>query len=104
MSHLNHSLPIPKSLPVLTWALAPVSQLNLAGNKLCGVYIDNRTFELKGTYTAEGIQAIADALKGNGALTRLDVRYNSMKDEGVKLLRDAVKGREGFILIDHSND
>ena len=38
-----------------------VSQLDLSNNQLCG----------RGTYTAEGITAIADALRVNGALTEV---------------------------------
>ena len=41
-----------------------VSQLDLSYNQLCG--IDE---EGDGTYTSEGIQAIADALRVNGSLT-----------------------------------
>ena len=37
------------------------------------------------------------------SLTRVNVSYNSMRDAGVRLLRDAVSGREGFVLIDHEN-
>ena len=70
------------------------SQLDLSGNALCGVhpYIDACT------YTAEGIKAIADALKGNASLTRLDVRYNTLGEEGTAVLRTAVEGRSGFEL------
>ena len=60
----------------------------------------------KGTYTAEGIKAIADAVRVSASLTRLDVSHNylSRGGEGVKLLRDAVKGRKTFVLIDDDND
>ena len=43
-----------------------VSQLDLSSNGLCG--LDRRG---RGTYTAEGITAIADALRVNGALTQV---------------------------------
>ena len=61
-----------------------------------------RRMEMRRHYA--GVQAIADALGVNASLTRLNVSYNSMRDEGVKLLRDAVSGREGFELIDHRNE
>ena len=70
------------------------SQLDLSGNTLCG--INPNTGE--GTYTAEGIKAIADALKGNASLTKILVRGNQLGGEGGKLLRGAVQGREGFEL------
>ena len=70
-------------------------QLDLTANALCG--IDRYTYE--GTYTAEGIKAIADALKGNGSLTRLDVQINFLGDEGRAVLRQAGKGRSGFELL-----
>ena len=43
-------------------------QLDLSSNRLCGLYkerVIDRDF--KGTYTTEGIVAIADALKGNAS-------------------------------------
>ena len=137
-------------------------QVNLSSNRLCGIWDDYDGRGEKGTYNAEGIKAIADALcatasltkilvGGNqlgdegttilcdalrestiskveeldlranqispdgatavaalcavrSSLTRVDVSYNSMKDEGVKLLRDAVSGREGFELMDDDNE
>jgi Ran GTPase-activating protein (RanGAP) involved in mRNA processing and transport len=44
-----------------------LTSLDLSSNQLCGLDLNGR-----GTYTAEGIIAIADALRVNGALT--DVR------------------------------
>jgi len=44
-----------------------VLQLDLSNNKLCG--IDD---EGEGTYNAEGITAIADALRVNGVLTKIE--------------------------------
>ena len=100
---------------------------------LCGI-----TRYGKGTYTAEGIITLCDALKVNttikeldisgqpylsniggsdgakhvadmllvnGSLTRLDVSQNYLDrgGAGVQLLRDAVHGRKGFVLIDKDN-
>ena len=50
-----------------------VSQLGLAYNLLCGVDQNGR-----GTYTAEGITAIADALRVNSSLTSLDLENNQL--------------------------
>ena len=40
------------------------------------------------------------ALKGvfNRVLTKLDIQFNNMGDAGKKAVRDAVKGRSGFVL------
>ena len=46
------------------------SQLNLSRNQLCGID------DFGGTYTAEGITAIADALKVTPSLTSLDLSSN----------------------------
>ena len=51
-----------------------------------------------------GAKAIAALCVVAASLTRVDVSYNSMTDEGVDLLRDAVSGREGFELMDDDND
>ena len=57
------------------------SQLNLSGNELCGLDCWRR-----GTYTAQGIQAIADALKLKGSLTSLNLYDNRIGKEGAKAL------------------
>ena len=71
--------------------------MDLASNQVCG-YLDQWT---EGTYTAEGIKAIADALHVNASLTKLDVRYNYIMrgEEGKAALQKAVDGRSGFALI-----
>ena len=46
-----------------------LTSIDLSGNKLCGIWTDWRG--QYGTYTAEGITAIADALRVNGALTEV---------------------------------
>ena len=69
------------------------SQLNLSDNVLCGVDIFGR-----GTYTTDGINAIADALCVTASLTALGVRCNSLGNEGKALLQQAVQGRRGFDL------
>jgi hypothetical protein len=43
-----------------------VLQLDLSNNELCGLDSDSH-----GAYTADGITAIADALRVNGALTEV---------------------------------
>ena len=44
-----------------------LTSLNLSSNQLCGLDYCGR-----GTYTAEGITAVADALRVNGALTKIE--------------------------------
>ena len=43
------------------------AQLDLSNNRLCGVWLEYGS--QMGTYTAEGITALADALRVNGSLT-----------------------------------
>jgi len=50
-----------------------VLQLDLSGNHLCGINEYGQ-----GTYTAEGITAIADALRVNGGLTSLDLSKTAL--------------------------
>jgi hypothetical protein len=64
-----------------------VFQLDISNNQLCG--LDRHG---KGTYTAEGITAIADALRVNGGLTSIDVRQNSIAGDGASQLAAAVLG------------
>ena len=76
-------------------------QLNLSDNQLCGVWMSALNLVVEGTYTAEGITAIAKALKVNRSLMRLDVAYNSVDKGGNAVLEDAVEGRKGFELLTH---
>jgi Ran GTPase-activating protein (RanGAP) involved in mRNA processing and transport len=50
-----------------------VFQLDLSNNQLCGL-----SYYGSGTYTAEGITAIADALRVNGGLTSLNLSSNQL--------------------------
>ena len=47
---------------------------------------------------ADGAKAIAEALKVNPVLTKLDLRNNNMGEAGEKAVRDTVKDRSGFVL------
>jgi hypothetical protein len=47
-----------------------IAQINLAGTNLCGVYKDY-IGHLQGTYTAEGIKAIADSIAVTASLTQV---------------------------------
>jgi len=80
---------------------ASLTTLNLADNAIGGHY-DKGEF----ISTPEGPKAIADALLVNASLTRLDVSSNYLDrgGHGVKMLRDAVCGRQGFTLLDDDND
>ena len=66
-----------------------VLQLNLSGNELCGLDNDGC-----GTYNAEGITAIADALRVNGSLTVLILWRNDLKDEGVSAICEAIQSNK----------
>ena len=73
------------------------SQINLSGNQLCGL-----NYRGEGIYTAEGITAIANALKATASMTRLNVMHNPysrMGEEGKTALREAIEGRSGFELL-----
>ena len=53
---------------------------------LCGLDLFGR-----GTYTAEGITAIANALKVTGSVTKILVSLNQLGDEGTTILCDALR-------------
>ncbi len=67
-----------------------LTSLDLSNNSLCGVWSKYGT--VSGTYTEEGITAIAEALRVNGALTRVDVRHNNIAGDGAAQLSAAVLG------------
>ena len=66
---------------------------------LCGVWEEGPEWnrKQKGTYTAEGIAPLADALRVSPSLTHLDARYNYL-GEGEAVLQEAVKDKLGFKL------
>jgi len=66
-------------------------QINLSLNALCGI-MPNGT----GTYTADGIKAIAESISVSPSLTSINLQYNSMGEEGKVLLRKAVEERAGY--------
>ena len=45
-----------------------------------------------------GASAIAEALKVNAVLTKLDLEYNRLDGESKQLLRNAVRSRDNFQL------
>ena len=61
---LLHTIPHSRSAPAEHFSYAR----SLAGNCLCGVWTENG--QQKGTYTAEGITALCEGLKGS-AVTSL---------------------------------
>jgi hypothetical protein len=67
-----------------------LTSIDLSGNKLCGVWTDEYGFKYA-NYTAEGITAIADALRVNGGLTVIDLLYNKLDKESAKMLAEVAK-------------
>jgi hypothetical protein len=63
-----------------------VFQLDISNNQLCGLNEDGC-----GTYTAEGITAIANALRVNGALTVTNLLGNQLDAESAKMLAEVAK-------------
>lgn len=74
-------------LPVM----ASLTRLDLSSNQLCGMFYDDEIDLWEGTYTAEGINAIADALRVNTSLTELMIHGNSIGNEGAQAIADALK-------------
>ena len=63
-----------------------VLQLDLSRNQLCGINEYGQ-----GTYTAEGITAMADALRVNGGLKELSFEDSYVGDEGVGAICEAIQ-------------
>ena len=59
--------------------------MDLSSNQLCGLNVVGR-----GIYNAEGITAIADALRVNASLTSLSTAHNNMSGVGAQQLAAAV--------------
>ena len=80
--------------PCLLTHLCLFRQSNLSNNRLFGVWDELNAFrhkcKQKGNYNAEGINAIADALRVNGALTKLSIDGNHVGDKGVGAICEAI--------------
>ena len=85
-------------LAYLVPAMCGLTSLDLSNNQLCG--LDSHG---NGTYTAEGITAITDALRVNGALTRLVLKDNNIGPQGAKYLSEALKTNKSVTELDISN-
>ena len=59
---------------------------------------DGYDYDSDGDEHSEGVQAIAGALRVNGALTKCDLRGNDMGEDGNASIRNAVQGKTGFML------
>jgi hypothetical protein len=75
--------------PLLLTHLCLFRQLNLSNNRVCGVWVEYGTQE--GEYNVEGINAIADALRVNGALTKLSLAQSKLEEEGTKAICEALE-------------
>ena len=74
-----------------------LTSIDLSDNQLCGIRTDYRGGQ-HGAYTAEGITAIADAMRVNGALIECDLSNNGMGKEGKASILSAAQGKAGFNL------
>ena len=92
--------------------LCLLRQLNLSNNRLCGVWTEDGNQH--GNYNAEGINAIADALRVNGALTSIDFSGNTLcgldwegkgiyTAEGITAIADALRVNGGLTSLNLSD-
>eukprot|EP00900_Chrysochromulina_parva_P003387 jgi/Chrpa1/13049/Chrysochromulina_OHIO_Genome00024578-RA len=70
-----------------------LTSMDLSRNQLCGIWTDLRGKQ-QGTYTAEGITAIAEALRVNVWLTALDLSNNRLEDEGIRAVCKAIQSNK----------
>ena len=85
-------------------AMGSLTSLNLGDNQLCGLDGYGR-----GTYTADGITAIADALRVNGSLTSINMSRNHLTNfgedmTGIKELAAALGVNGSLTSINLSNN
>jgi Ran GTPase-activating protein (RanGAP) involved in mRNA processing and transport len=80
-----------------------LTSIDLSGNQLCGIGTDYWGNE-QGTYTAEGIKAIADALHVNGGLTKISFASNKLGEEGTKAICEALEQNKTLKELDISGN
>ena len=72
-----------------TSSLPPCAQIDLSHNQLCG--LDENGY---GTYTAEGIKAIASAISVNASLTYCNVLESNIDNEAAQMLVKVVEHKD----------
>ena len=75
-----------------------LTSIDLSGNELCCIWTDEDGHQ-QGTYTADGITAIADALHVNCGLTALDLSCNDLKDDGLSAVCEAIQSNKESKLL-----
>eukprot|EP00900_Chrysochromulina_parva_P004893 jgi/Chrpa1/14404/Chrysochromulina_OHIO_Genome00021981-RA len=86
-------------LAYLLPVMGALTSLNLSRNELCGLDENGR-----GTYTAVGIAALADAMRVNGGLTKLSLAQNKLEEEGTKAICEALEQNTTLKELDISGD
>jgi Ran GTPase-activating protein (RanGAP) involved in mRNA processing and transport len=68
-----------------------------------GAYPSLRVLRLEENNIGNGVEDIADALKGNKTLTTLSLAHNELGDENVKVLANALKHNTSLNTLDVTN-
>ena len=72
-----------------------LKKLNIANNRLCGVWSDAYGAQQFGTYDPTGCSVVADLLRSKGGtLTALDMSNNCIGPQGGKALYEALRENE----------
>ena len=74
-------------------------QINLSDNALCGIDRFGG-----GTYTADGIKAIAESISVPPSVTSIDLRANELGPEGAKALAPAIRDSPSMTFVDLSGN
>ena len=74
-----------------------VVQVDLSNNELCGIGRFGG-----GTYNADGIKAIAQAISVTASLTKISLAKNNLGEEGTKIICEAMKGNTTITELDLS--
>ena len=79
-------------------AKGSLSQLDVSGNRLCGVWIDD--YE-RGTYDSSGLIALAESISN---LKELSISSNLLKAEGARILAPAIEASGALASLTISNN
>ena len=83
-----------KALAALISAMPTLLELNLRGNKLCGISLDARTQKQVGSFATEAILSLAEAVRSAGALRELNLEENFVDADLRATLEQACKGSQ----------
>lgn len=78
-----------KEVAITVRSMPKLTRLDITNNRICGVWVDQ--YGQQGTWQGDGVNALADAVRGSSTLSVLLLGGNRIRDEGVHAIVGALR-------------